>query len=142
MTMQIPFWIRQPQEGLFRAGCYQRRVRCSKPDGISMVILIECANADANANANVRDFFSKRENVNIFRPRFFVFVFLFGRYLFRYLNDGIFAPSGEEVAGTVKTLNELFCDAFPINKQDTAQNVSQTPEYRMPMPMPMPMPTP
>ena len=32
------------------------------------------------------------------------------------LNDGTFAPSGKEAAGTVSTLNTLFCDSFAINQ--------------------------
>jgi glucoamylase len=41
----------------------------------------------------------------------------------RYLGDGVFAPSGPEAAGTVKTLNSLFCSSFPINQADTAAGV-------------------
>jgi glucoamylase len=37
-----------------------------------------------------------------------------------YLGDGVFAPTSEEVAGTVSTLNELFCSTFAINQNDTA----------------------
>ena len=40
-----------------------------------------------------------------------------------YLGDDTFKPSGPEVAGTVKTLNELFCDSFAINQADTKAGV-------------------
>lgn len=40
-----------------------------------------------------------------------------------YLNDGIFGPTSVEVAGTIKTLNELFCDSFTINQLDTKNGI-------------------
>jgi glucoamylase len=40
-----------------------------------------------------------------------------------YLDDGVFAPSGPEVAGTVSTLNDLFCSSFQINQNDTKAGV-------------------
>jgi len=36
------------------------------------------------------------------------------------LNDGLFPVLGKEVIGTVITLNELFCNAYDINKKDSA----------------------
>jgi len=39
------------------------------------------------------------------------------------LNDGLFPVLGKEVLGTVITLNELFCNAYEINKKDTADGV-------------------
>eukprot|EP00933_Yihiella_yeosuensis_P082624 TRINITY_DN9656_c0_g8_i1.p1 TRINITY_DN9656_c0_g8~~TRINITY_DN9656_c0_g8_i1.p1 ORF type:complete len:521 (+),score=133.04 TRINITY_DN9656_c0_g8_i1:65-1627(+) len=39
------------------------------------------------------------------------------------LNDGLFAPLSKEVLGTVITLNDLFCNAFQINQQDTAAGI-------------------
>lgn len=40
-----------------------------------------------------------------------------------YLGDGVFAPTSEEVAGTVSTLNNLFCSSFSVNQNDTAAGV-------------------
>lgn len=40
-----------------------------------------------------------------------------------YLDDGVFSPAGQEAAGTVKTLNGVFCNAFTINQDDTAAGV-------------------
>ena len=40
-----------------------------------------------------------------------------------YLGDGVFGPTSKEVAGTVSTLNELFCDMFQINQDDTKNGV-------------------
>eukprot|EP01094_Clydonella_sp_ATCC50884_P027108 TRINITY_DN7654_c0_g1_i1.p1 TRINITY_DN7654_c0_g1~~TRINITY_DN7654_c0_g1_i1.p1 ORF type:complete len:425 (-),score=122.80 TRINITY_DN7654_c0_g1_i1:79-1215(-) len=40
-----------------------------------------------------------------------------------YANDGMFAPTSKEVAGTIQTLNSLFTNMFSINSQDTAQGV-------------------
>ena len=40
-----------------------------------------------------------------------------------YLGDSTFNPAGEEVAGTIKTLNELFCDSFQINQDDTKAGI-------------------
>jgi glucoamylase len=39
------------------------------------------------------------------------------------LGDGVFGPTSKEVAGTVSTLNELFCDMFQINQDDTKNGV-------------------
>eukprot|EP00933_Yihiella_yeosuensis_P036884 TRINITY_DN306_c0_g1_i3.p1 TRINITY_DN306_c0_g1~~TRINITY_DN306_c0_g1_i3.p1 ORF type:complete len:515 (-),score=134.71 TRINITY_DN306_c0_g1_i3:435-1979(-) len=39
------------------------------------------------------------------------------------LNDGLFPVLGKEVLGTVITLNDLFCNAFEINKKDAAAGV-------------------
>lgn len=36
------------------------------------------------------------------------------------LDDGLFPALGEEVLGTVITLNDLFCNAYDINKKDSA----------------------
>jgi glucoamylase len=46
-------------------------------------------------------------------------------YLFidGYLNDGVYGPTTKEVAGTVSTLNELFCDMFQINQDDTKNGI-------------------
>jgi len=40
-----------------------------------------------------------------------------------YLGDGVFAPTSEEVAGTVDTLNKLFCSSFIVNQNDTAAGI-------------------
>jgi glucoamylase len=40
-----------------------------------------------------------------------------------YLDDGFFSPAGQEAAGTVKTLNDVFCNAFTINQDDTAAGI-------------------
>ena len=40
-----------------------------------------------------------------------------------YLGDGVFAPSGKEAAGTIKTLNQLFCNSFAVNQADTKAGV-------------------
>jgi len=41
-----------------------------------------------------------------------------------YLADKpMFEPTGQEVAGTISTLNSLFCSAYTINGQDTAAGV-------------------
>jgi glucoamylase len=40
-----------------------------------------------------------------------------------YLNDGVFAPDSQEVAGTLLTLAELFHGMFYINQQDDKQAV-------------------
>lgn len=40
-----------------------------------------------------------------------------------YLNDGVFAPDSQEVAGTLLTLAELFHGMFYINQQDDKQKV-------------------
>ena len=34
--------------------------------------------------------------------------------------DGMFGPTSKEVAGTITTLNTLFCDTYPINQADAA----------------------
>jgi glucoamylase len=39
------------------------------------------------------------------------------------LNDGVYGPTTKEVAGTVSTLNELFCDMFQINQDDTKNGI-------------------
>merc|ERR1712232_924897 len=39
------------------------------------------------------------------------------------LGDGVFAPLSKEVLGTVVTLNELFCQSFDINHQDSAAGI-------------------
>lgn len=40
-----------------------------------------------------------------------------------YLGDGVFAPTSTEVAGTVKTLNDLFCNSFAVNQADTKNGI-------------------
>lgn len=40
-----------------------------------------------------------------------------------YLGDGLFGPTSKEVAGTVATLNDLFCNTFAINQADTKAGV-------------------
>jgi len=40
-----------------------------------------------------------------------------------YLDDELFAPLSKEVLGTVVTLNDLFCNSFPVNKLDEQANV-------------------
>lgn len=40
-----------------------------------------------------------------------------------YLGDGVFGPSSKEVAGTVQTLNALFCDSYAINQADTKNGI-------------------
>ena len=37
--------------------------------------------------------------------------------------DGVFAPNGGEVAGTISTLNDLFSSTFPINQKDNQAGV-------------------
>ena len=32
----------------------------------------------------------------------------------------MFGPTSKEVAGTITTLNTLFCDTYPINQADAA----------------------
>jgi len=39
------------------------------------------------------------------------------------LKDGMFSASGKEAAGTVQTLNELFCTAFAVNQADTKAGI-------------------
>jgi glucoamylase len=39
------------------------------------------------------------------------------------MNDGFFSPASAEVAGTVATLNELFCREYDVNRADTAAGV-------------------
>jgi len=36
-----------------------------------------------------------------------------------YLGDGLYAPTSKEVAGTISTLNDLFCSSFNVNQADT-----------------------
>jgi len=40
-----------------------------------------------------------------------------------YLGDGVFGPASKEVAGTISTLNTLFCSTFAINQADTKAGV-------------------
>lgn len=40
-----------------------------------------------------------------------------------YLEDGMFGPTSKEVAGTIATLNTLFCDMFPINQADAGAGI-------------------
>jgi glucoamylase len=40
-----------------------------------------------------------------------------------YLGDGVFGPTSKEVAGTIKTLNDLFCSSYTINQADTKAGV-------------------
>jgi len=40
-----------------------------------------------------------------------------------YLGDGVFSPSSKEVAGTIATLNALFCSSFTVNQADTKAGV-------------------
>jgi len=40
-----------------------------------------------------------------------------------YLNDGVFSPSSKEAAGTVQTLNALFCSSYAINQADTKAGI-------------------
>ena len=40
-----------------------------------------------------------------------------------YLDDGVYSPTSKEVASTISTLNDLFCDSFPINAKDTQAGV-------------------
>jgi glucoamylase len=40
-----------------------------------------------------------------------------------YTGDGVFSPSGPEAAGTVKTLNDLFCTEYAINQADTKAGI-------------------
>ena len=40
-----------------------------------------------------------------------------------YLGDGFFKPSGVEVAGTISTLNSLFCSSFSVNQADTKAGI-------------------
>jgi len=40
-----------------------------------------------------------------------------------YADDGLFSPTSEYVAGTIKALNTLFCATFSINGIDTKANI-------------------
>jgi len=40
-----------------------------------------------------------------------------------YLGDGVFSASSKEVAGTISTLNTLFCNSFAVNQADTKAGV-------------------
>ena len=40
-----------------------------------------------------------------------------------YLGDGLFKPSGAEVAGTIAALNSLFCTMFEVNQADTKAGI-------------------
>ena len=40
-----------------------------------------------------------------------------------YLGDGLFKPSGVEVAGTIAALNSLFCTMFEVNQADTKAGI-------------------
>jgi len=40
-----------------------------------------------------------------------------------YLGDGVFGPASKEVAGTISTLNTLFCTEYAINQADTKAGI-------------------
>merc|ERR1711916_103797 len=40
-----------------------------------------------------------------------------------YVGDNVFPPHGYQVAGTIATYNEVFCEQYPINNQDTSNGI-------------------
>jgi glucoamylase len=40
-----------------------------------------------------------------------------------YLGDGVFSPTSKEVAGTISTLNNLFCGSYTVNQADSKAGV-------------------
>ena len=39
------------------------------------------------------------------------------------MNENLFDITGKEIAGTINTLNKLFCLEYPINQSDDKNNI-------------------